>query len=116
MHQQVILITYGQASIVAQPGEGARDFPAFAVATRRAAVFEEEFGAPAAMQILSHISCSSHCRNRRQQVLAAGYCLGKSRQRGPFLAPTSTARLSAQGRIGSVALTTVTQSASIATH
>jgi hypothetical protein len=55
-----------------------------------------------ARQILSHTSCSSHCRNRRQQVLAAGYCLGKSRQRAPVLStqrmPSSTARLSAQGR------------------
>ena len=36
IHQQVILIAYGQASIVAPPGEGALDFPAFAVATQRA--------------------------------------------------------------------------------
>jgi hypothetical protein len=75
IHRQVILIAYGQASIVAQPGEGALDFPAFAVATQRATVVEERFGAPAAMRILSHTSCSSHCRNHRQHVLATGYCL-----------------------------------------
>jgi hypothetical protein len=36
IHLQVILIAYGQVSIVAQPSEGALDFPAFAVATQRA--------------------------------------------------------------------------------
>jgi hypothetical protein len=102
IHLRVILIAYGQVSIVAPPGEGALDFPAFAVATQRATVVEEGFGAPAAMRILSHTSCSSHCRNRRQQVLAAGYCVGKSRQCAPLLSiqtmPSSVARLSAQGR------------------
>lgn len=53
-------------------------------------------------QILSQTSCSSHWRKRRQQVLALGYSLGKSRQRAPVLStqrmPSSTRRLSAQGR------------------
>jgi len=53
-------------------------------------------------QILSHTSCSSHCRRRRQHVLGLGYSLGRSRQRAPVLSiqrmPSSTRRLSAQGR------------------
>jgi hypothetical protein len=53
-------------------------------------------------QILSHTSCSSHWRRRRQQVLGLGYSLGRSRQRAPVLStqrmPSSTRRLSAQGR------------------
>lgn len=53
-------------------------------------------------QILSHSSCSSQSRNRRQHVLALGYSLGKSRQRAPVLRtqrmPSKTRRLSDQGR------------------
>ena len=53
-------------------------------------------------QILSHTSCSSQCRSRRQHVLGLGYSLGRSRQRAPVLSthriPSSTWRLSAQGR------------------
>jgi len=53
-------------------------------------------------QILSHTSCSSHWRKRRQQVLGLGYSLGKSLQRAPVLStqrmPSSTRRLSAHGR------------------
>lgn len=46
-------------------------------------------------------SCSQSC-SRRQQVLALGYFSGRSRQRAPLRStqrmPSSTARLSAQGR------------------
>ena len=52
--------------------------------------------------ILSQTFCSSHRRNRRQQGQGLGYSLGKSRQRAPVLStqrmPSSTQRLSAQGR------------------
>ena len=55
-----------------------------------------------ARQILSHNPCCSHWRNRRQQVLALGYSLGKSRQRAPVLStqrmPSTTCRWSRQGR------------------
>jgi hypothetical protein len=51
---------------------------------------------------LSQTSFSSHWRRRRQHVLALGYSLGRSRQRAPVLRthimPSSTRRLSAQGR------------------
>src|SRR5580698_1633966 len=53
-------------------------------------------------QILSQMSCSSHWRKRRQQVLGLGYSLGRSRQRAPVLStqrmPSNTRRLSAHGR------------------
>ena len=55
-----------------------------------------------ARQILSQAPRCSHWRNLRQQVLALGYSLGKSRQRAPVLSthriPSSTRRLLAQGR------------------
>jgi len=51
---------------------------------------------------LSHTSCSSHWRKRRQQVLGLGYSLGRSRHRAPVLSthriPSSTRRFSAHGR------------------
>ena len=54
------------------------------------------------LQILSQTPRFSQRRNRRQQVLALGYSLGKSRQRAPVLStqrmPSTTRRLSAQGR------------------
>jgi hypothetical protein len=68
-------------------------------------------------QILSHTSCSSHCRSRRQQVLGLGYSLGKSRQRAPVLStqriPSNTWRWSAQGR---PRLRTLGKSGSILAH
>ena len=55
-----------------------------------------------ARQILSQTPRSSHCRNLRQQVLALGYSLGRSRHRAPVLSthrmPSRTRRFSAQGR------------------
>ena len=55
-----------------------------------------------ARQILNHTSRSSHCSSRRQQVLAEGYSLGKSRQRAPLRnthrMPSKTWRSSARGR------------------
>lgn len=51
---------------------------------------------------VSHKSSSSQSRSRRQQVLALGYSLGRSRQRAPLRSthkmPSSTARSSARGR------------------
>jgi hypothetical protein len=53
-------------------------------------------------QMLSQISSSSQSRSLRQQVLALGYSLGRSRQRAPLRStqriPSSTARSSARGR------------------
>ena len=47
--------------------------------------------------ILSQMSCSSHCCNRRQQVLADGYRSGKSFHRAPLrntqMMPSKTSRL-----------------------
>lgn len=55
-----------------------------------------------ARQTASQTPSSSHCCRRRQQVLALGYSLGRSRQRAPLRStqrmPSSTARLSAHGR------------------
>lgn len=55
-----------------------------------------------ARQTASQTPSSSHCWRRRQQVLALGYFLGRSRQRAPLRStqrmPSSTARLSAHGR------------------
>lgn len=55
-----------------------------------------------ARQTLSHTPCFSQRASRRQQVAALGYSSGKSRQRAPVLStqriPSSTCRLSAQGR------------------
>ena len=52
--------------------------------------------------ILSHVPSSSHRRKRRQHVLGLGYLAGKSFQRAPVRSiqriPSSTSRLSAQGR------------------
>ena len=54
------------------------------------------------LQILSQTPRFSQRPKRRQQVLALGYSLGKSRQRAPVLSthriPSTTRRLSAQGR------------------
>lgn len=51
---------------------------------------------------LSQTPCFSQRAKRRQQVLGLGYSLGRSRQRAPVLStqkmPSSTRRLSAQGR------------------
>ena len=51
---------------------------------------------------VSHRSSSSQSRSRRQQVLALGYSLGRSRQRAPLRSthkiPSNTARSSARGR------------------
>lgn len=51
---------------------------------------------------VSHTSSSSQSRSRRQQVLALGYFLGRSRQRAPLRSthkmPSKTARSSARGR------------------
>lgn len=48
-------------------------------------------------QILSQMSCSSHCCNRRQQVLADGYQSGRSFHRAPLrktqIMPSKTSRL-----------------------
>ena len=53
-------------------------------------------------QMLSQMSCSSQSRSLRQQVLALGYSLGRSRQRAPLRSthrmPSSTERSSARGR------------------
>lgn len=53
-------------------------------------------------QMLSQMSSSSQSRNLRQQVLALGYSLGRSRQRAPLRRtqrmPSSTARSFARGR------------------
>jgi hypothetical protein len=53
-------------------------------------------------QIFNHTPRSSHSRSRRQQVLAEGYSLGRSRQRAPLRKthrmPSSTRRGSAGGR------------------
>jgi hypothetical protein len=55
-----------------------------------------------ALQISSHTPRSSHLRSRLQQVAAEGYSLGRSRHLAPVLRtqrmPSSTRRLSAQGR------------------
>jgi len=55
-----------------------------------------------ARQIFSHSCCCSQSRNRRQQVLALGYILGRSRQRAPVFStqrmPSNTRRWSLQGR------------------
>jgi len=55
-----------------------------------------------ARHTLSQTPCFSQRAKRRQQVAALGYSLGKSRQRAPTLRtqrmPSSTRRLSAQGR------------------
>lgn len=55
-----------------------------------------------ARQMLSQTPCFSQRAKRRQQVAGLGYSLGKSRQRAPVLStqrmPSSTRRLSAQGR------------------
>ena len=55
-----------------------------------------------ARHTLSQTPRFSHRANRRQQVAALGYSLGKSRQRAPVLStqrmPSSTRRLSAHGR------------------
>jgi len=52
-------------------------------------------------QMLSQMSSSSQSRSLRQQVLALGYCLGRSRQRAPLRStqrmPSSTERSSARG-------------------
>ena len=51
---------------------------------------------------VNHRSSSSQSRSRRQQVLALGYSLGRSRQRAPLRSthkiPSNTARSSARGR------------------
>ena len=53
-------------------------------------------------QMFSQISSSSHSWSRRQQVLALGYCSGRSRHRAPVFStqrmPSRTKRFSAQGR------------------
>jgi len=53
-------------------------------------------------QMLSQMSSCSQSRSLRQQVLALGYSLGRSRQRAPLRRtqrmPSSTARSSARGR------------------
>lgn len=55
-----------------------------------------------ARHTLSHTPCFSQRPKRRQQVAALGYSLGRSRHRAPVLSthkmPSSTRRLSAQGR------------------
>src|SRR5439155_179024 len=55
-----------------------------------------------ARHTLSQTPCFSQRAKRRQQVLGLGYSLGRSRQRAPVLStqsiPSSTRRLSAQGR------------------
>lgn len=55
-----------------------------------------------ARQIVNQTSRSSHSAKRRQQVLAEGYSLGKSRQRAPLRSthkmPSKTMRSSARGR------------------
>jgi len=55
-----------------------------------------------ARHTLSQTPCFSQRANRRQQVAALGYSLGRSRQRAPVLStqriPSSTRRFSAQGR------------------
>ena len=49
-HAQDAVLAHLKPTEVAEPGEGALDFPAFAVATQRATVVEEKFDAPAAMR------------------------------------------------------------------
>jgi hypothetical protein len=54
-----------------------------------------------ALHASSQMSCSSHCRNLRQQVEGLGYRLGRSAQgapvRGPQRIPSNTAQLSMNG-------------------
>jgi hypothetical protein len=55
-----------------------------------------------ARQACNQTPCSSHCRNRRQQVGPLGYSAGRSRHRAPVLSthrmPSKHSRFAAQGR------------------
>ena len=87
IHQKVIVIAHDQAAIVAQPGEGAFDLPAFSVAAQRAPILQRRFAATLAMRTDQNNTTLDQAPAQRVAVVSA---IGND-AKGPLLGSSAAA-------------------------